>query len=109
MKLRDLLDTEGVEVEEDRQVVKSIPAKAEWIEKRKELLSLEEKHNQIHREMQSKKNAMWAAIDIEVNDYCDKRYNAQGDEIEFLAPPTDNPSGYKMGKGKPINSPLQNL
>lgn len=84
------------------EVVKTVPLRPEWKKRIEECNSIEDKIAEKKRELKSKKDAMWGQIDVDMNEYSDKHYNEDTQEIEILAP-------KKESKGRPIKSPIQGL
>lgn len=79
-------------------VLKSIPAKKEWIDEQNRMLKTLQKLKEQMEEVEADKKKLWAIIELDINDFrTNKRFNDETGEIEIL--------GEKEAK-KPTSRPL---
>lgn len=98
----DMDQFEGRGLEDEQEVVKTIPVRKEWKKGFDELDSLAEDMKDIKAKLSSKKGVIWGQIDSDLSNYDNKHYNRDTQEIEIL--------GFKKeSKSRPIKSPIQGL
>lgn len=79
----------------DQVVVKTVPAKADWKKRWKELKALAIEGDKISNKVSALKRSFWADVELSMDDYSDMRYNESTEEIEILGDPNKDKTSIK--------------